>query len=143
MCYHAGSCVTSGFSGCCDPNIHFTCHGSDNVCYCDQVCYLFGDCCSDITVIGCFQSKDLKIIINASTLIPVLQMQVALLLLQLQVRNYTQHYGMVTYTLVQGHVLQLDLRIVAMQEIQQVVMVTHHHVSVISYATTLETVAQI
>ncbi len=33
------------------------CLGSDGVCYCDQVCYSFGDCCHDIQSIGCYASK--------------------------------------------------------------------------------------
>ena len=47
-----GSCVAQGFTGCCTSS----CVVSSNIstCYCDQLCYNFGDCCSDIEEAGCF-----------------------------------------------------------------------------------------
>ena len=48
-----GSCADQNFNGCCfGPD----CHGSDDICYCDQVCYSYGDCCHDIQDIGCYAS---------------------------------------------------------------------------------------
>ena len=45
-----GSCVehVGVIGGCCVSGC-FT-----QGCYCDQVCYQFNDCCSDIEDIGCF-----------------------------------------------------------------------------------------
>ena len=45
-----GSCVefVDVIGGCCV----FSCYAQG--CYCDQVCYQFNDCCSDIEDIGCF-----------------------------------------------------------------------------------------
>ena len=42
-----------GFNGCCTSG---ACLGSDNICYCDQACYSFGDCCLDVEHVGCFSS---------------------------------------------------------------------------------------
>ena len=45
-----GSCVehVGVIGGCCVSG----CYAQG--CYCDQVCYRFNDCCSDIEDIGCF-----------------------------------------------------------------------------------------
>ena len=50
---HSGSCVSLhlGYHGCCNNLLRFKC--SDNGCYCDRLCYIQGDCCSDIASIGC------------------------------------------------------------------------------------------
>ena len=55
-----GSCVDQGYNGCCDSANYPSCFGDDGICYCDQVCYLFGDCCNDIQSIGCYASKELN-----------------------------------------------------------------------------------
>ena len=48
-----GSCLALylTYFGCCVWFISPTC--SDNGCYCDQVCHILNDCCSDVTDIGC------------------------------------------------------------------------------------------
>ena len=48
-----GSCLALalGYSGCCLSHLSSTC--SNNGCYCDKVCHIYGDCCSDIAVIDC------------------------------------------------------------------------------------------
>ena len=46
--------MSEGYNGCCTGA---GCTGSDGVCYCDQLCYNFGDCCTDILDIGCYSSK--------------------------------------------------------------------------------------
>ena len=58
--FYIGSCVDAGFSGCC---IYGSCI-AENVeeylsffCYCDALCYVFGDCCDDIELTGCRQSN--------------------------------------------------------------------------------------
>ena len=57
-CYlYAGSCAGLGFDGCCEPTIDQNCHGTDGICYCDKVCYNFGDCCNDVEEIQCFNGK--------------------------------------------------------------------------------------
>ena len=51
----SGSCAGLGFTdGCCSPTATQNCHGTDSICYCDEVCYNFGDCCEDIEEINCF-----------------------------------------------------------------------------------------
>ena len=47
------------FNGCCSLSDYPSCLGSDDICYCDQICYMFGDCCMDIQKIGCYASKNL------------------------------------------------------------------------------------
>ena len=43
---HVGSCVAAGFTECCTD---FDCTGRPVAdCFCDSICFLFGDCCSDI-----------------------------------------------------------------------------------------------
>ena len=56
-----GSCVTAGYTdGCCNYSTpSTTCQGMTNnsgsaSCYCDHVCYVIGDCCSDVADIGCY-----------------------------------------------------------------------------------------
>lgn len=50
-----GPCVEAGYTQCCHPSQQngANCFGDPPLCYCDQVCYSFGDCCSDVTKIGC------------------------------------------------------------------------------------------
>ena len=45
-----GTCAAMNYKNCCTPgtNASLSCHGSDGVCFCDQSCHLFGDCCTDI-----------------------------------------------------------------------------------------------
>ena len=43
-----GSCRSSGYQGCCSL-LYSTCGGSDGLCMCDSSCYIFSDCCSDIS----------------------------------------------------------------------------------------------
>ena len=49
-----GSCLALnlGYSGCCVLFLSPSC--SNNGCYCDQNCYKWNDCCSDIADIGCY-----------------------------------------------------------------------------------------
>ena len=49
-----GSCLSLNLSykGCCLWTLSTTCN--NNGCYCDQACYIFSDCCSDIVDISCF-----------------------------------------------------------------------------------------
>ena len=49
-----GSCVNAGFTMCCDPAIEIC---GLNGCFCDQFCYVAGDCCFDIQAINCFPGK--------------------------------------------------------------------------------------
>ena len=48
-----GSCLALNlsYSRCCNCSLSPVC--SSNGCYCDQNCYGFNDCCSDIKDIGC------------------------------------------------------------------------------------------
>ncbi|XP_019856578.1 PREDICTED: LOW QUALITY PROTEIN: deleted in malignant brain tumors 1 protein-like [Amphimedon queenslandica] len=48
-----GSCLSLNlpYTGCCNLSYSPAC--SSNGCYCDAICYLFGDCCGDIEDIGC------------------------------------------------------------------------------------------
>ena len=39
------------YPGCCNISLSPSC--SNNECYCDQTCYSWGDCCSDIANISC------------------------------------------------------------------------------------------
>ena len=66
VCMCTGSCVLRGFRGCCTA-LDFesgscvgTCGKNGSVCYCDQVCHQFGDCCPDVLEIGCLPSEILK-----------------------------------------------------------------------------------
>ena len=54
MHQYIGSCLALNlnYSGCCDPFLSPLC--SNNGCYCDQVCHIVGDCCSDVGDIGCY-----------------------------------------------------------------------------------------
>ena len=40
------------YSGCCVSSLSPTC--SINGCWCDQICHVFQDCCSDVNDIGCY-----------------------------------------------------------------------------------------
>ena len=51
----SGSCVDAGFSGCCEgdncevfPSSNFSFS-----CFCDVMCFKYGDCCDDISITGC------------------------------------------------------------------------------------------
>ena len=48
-----GSCLALNLSyfGCCVSFLSQTC--GNNGCYCDHVCHIYGDCCSDVANIGC------------------------------------------------------------------------------------------
>ena len=48
-----GSCLRLNLSyyGCCVMSLSSPC--SINGCYCDQICYIFNDCCYDVADIGC------------------------------------------------------------------------------------------
>ena len=48
-----GLCLSLHLSyyGCCVRFLSPTCR--NNRCYCDQNCYIFNDCCSDVADIGC------------------------------------------------------------------------------------------
>ena len=52
-----GSCLrlNLGYSGCCVTSLSPTCYNKG--CYCDQVCYVFKDCCNDIADIGCYRTS--------------------------------------------------------------------------------------
>ena len=51
---YSGSCVDAGYTGCC---VNGNCEGKSGEipfpCYCDSLCYAFGDCCDDIHLIAC------------------------------------------------------------------------------------------
>ena len=58
-----GSCVDAGFTGCCTNNdceVFSPTFASS--CYCDVLCYVFDDCCEDITDIGCHQQNGIYIL---------------------------------------------------------------------------------
>ena len=40
------------YSGCCVSSLSPSC--SINGCWCDQICHVYQDCCSDVTYIGCY-----------------------------------------------------------------------------------------
>ena len=67
VCMCTGSCVLRGFRGCCialdfeSGSCVGTCGKNGSVCYCDQVCHQFGDCCPDVLEIGCLPSELLKL----------------------------------------------------------------------------------
>ena len=48
-----GSCGLASFTGCCNASIEEDCFGATGDCYCDESCYLFGNCCEDILDVGC------------------------------------------------------------------------------------------
>uniref|UniRef100_A0A1X7VE53 Fibronectin type-III domain-containing protein n=1 Tax=Amphimedon queenslandica TaxID=400682 RepID=A0A1X7VE53_AMPQE len=49
-------CTAAGYNQCCHPQIYNgSCSGNPPICYCDQLCFSFGDCCSDVTNIGCIE----------------------------------------------------------------------------------------
>ena len=49
-----GSCLALNlnYSGCCKLSLSPQCN--NNGCYCDEHCYNWDDCCSDITDIDCY-----------------------------------------------------------------------------------------
>ena len=51
--FKTGSCLEAGFKSCCDPNTADNCFGYPPTCYCDEICYDFGDCCGDVVQAGC------------------------------------------------------------------------------------------
>ena len=63
---NGGSCKDAGYESCCHPSDQAgaTCFGDPNICYCDQVCFSFGDCCDDVTDIGCIRKECNSVIIN-------------------------------------------------------------------------------
>lgn len=63
-----GSCLALnlGYTGCCMFYFSSKCHNKD--CYCDRACHIFGDCCSDITSIGCFPIKKSTVLSITRTL---------------------------------------------------------------------------
>lgn len=57
-------CTGAGFRECCNPDVTSTCqvqvessNGSIASCYCDRMCFQFGDCCEDILDVPCFPCK--------------------------------------------------------------------------------------
>ena len=55
----AGLCVAHGFSGCCTVGFCYVPLAAGGVCYCDQICHAYRDCCSDIEEAGCFPNTTL------------------------------------------------------------------------------------
>lgn len=50
-----GSCVDAAFDGCCiDGECKITSDTIPVSCYCDSLCYTFGDCCDDIALTNCY-----------------------------------------------------------------------------------------
>ena len=62
----AGSCVSAGFTSCCDSSSPISCRipSGDFICYCDQACYSANDCCFDIQDVACFPGEFACIIIS-------------------------------------------------------------------------------
>ena len=52
-----GPCQSMGFTSCCSFLSNVTCLSSEADCYCDQICFYYQDCCSDVTEIGCHASE--------------------------------------------------------------------------------------
>ena len=48
VCVCVGSCVASGYTGCCEIGF---CGGYPANCFCDANCIFRGDCCNDINEI--------------------------------------------------------------------------------------------
>ena len=47
----SGSCVSEGYTGCCESG---DCRGGElSRCFCDEICYTLEDCCDDILDIAC------------------------------------------------------------------------------------------
>ena len=44
---HPGTCGAGGYNVCC---VGGYCAGTPPTCYCDELCRLRGDCCSDIDI---------------------------------------------------------------------------------------------
>ena len=61
-----GSCLALklSYSGCCVWLLSPPC--INNGCHCDQNCYIFNDCCSDIVDIGCHPTYSSSSIVSLS-----------------------------------------------------------------------------
>ena len=59
-----GSCLALNlnYSGCCVFSLSPSC--TNNGCFCDQMCYTFNDCCSDIADIGCHPPSSSSTIVS-------------------------------------------------------------------------------
>ncbi|XP_019854098.1 PREDICTED: neurotrypsin-like [Amphimedon queenslandica] len=57
--YLESSCVSAGFTSCCNTSTSSSCRGTggNSTCYCDQSCYINNDCCPDINQTSCVQSN--------------------------------------------------------------------------------------
>ena len=57
-----GSCLALNLSssGCCVLFLTPPCE--NNGCYCDQICHMYNDCCSDIGDIGCHPASSTPIV---------------------------------------------------------------------------------
>ena len=62
-----GSCLALNlsYSGCCVLAWSPPC--SNNGCYCDQNCFIFNDCCSDIADLGCHPASSLSPTVSIAT----------------------------------------------------------------------------
>ena len=55
---HAGSCVDAGFVGCCvEDDCEVFAPSYPISCFCDEDCFLYNDCCDDITNTGCVETN--------------------------------------------------------------------------------------
>ena len=63
-----GSCAALNLpdSGCCDWKV-LPC--ITNGCYCDDVCHISKDCCSDITDIGCHPATSIYLLLSSSPIV--------------------------------------------------------------------------
>ena len=53
-----GSCVDAGYVGCCDDgDCKVVVRTSPFPCFCDAVCYIYGDCCDDIAHTDCYKEN--------------------------------------------------------------------------------------
>lgn len=50
---HTGSCVAADYTSCCVLSDTEQCFGYPETCKCDQLCFEYGDCCSDVIDVGC------------------------------------------------------------------------------------------
>ena len=51
-----------GYTGCCVMLLSPPC--SNNGCYCDKICHIYNDCCSDIADIGCHPASSYSSIVS-------------------------------------------------------------------------------
>ena len=55
---HVASCVDGGYTECCAED---ECKGYSpdliTPCYCDRTCFIFDDCCADISLINCIEKN--------------------------------------------------------------------------------------